>query len=109
MFFQGKHNDLAAEGRRRMVREQHQVQLVDTTVSHIQDELKTEQQRSEETAALEQDLSNQIAAIERIGGDDNLRYRDTVWFDYIKVKAEHAYFAAHVSSLQEVLGEVGAQ
>lgn len=107
VFAQGGANDRAAEGRRRMVREQHQVQLVDTTVSHIQDELKAEQQRADETAALEQDLANQISTIEKIGGDDNLRYRDTVWFDYVKVKAEHAYFAAHVASLQEVLGEVG--
>jgi hypothetical protein len=109
IFFQGAANDRAAEGRRHMVREQHQVQLVDTTVAHIQDELKTDKQRAEETEALEQDLANQIATIEKIGGDDNLRYRDTVWFDYIKVKAEHAYYATHVSSLQEVLGEVGGQ
>nr|HEX4314480.1 hypothetical protein [Kofleriaceae bacterium] len=107
VFFQGDANDRAAAGRRTMVREQHQVQLVDTTVAHIQDELKTEKQRADETGALEQDLANQISTIEKIGGDDNLRYRDTVWFDYIKVKAEHAYFAAHVASLQEVLGEVG--
>lgn len=109
VFFQGSANERAAQGRRKMVREQHQVQLVDTTVNHLKDELAAESQRATETAALEQDLANQIATIERIGGDDNLRYRDTVWFDYVKVKAEHAYFEAHVASLKEVLGEVGEQ
>jgi hypothetical protein len=107
IFAQGGANERAAEGRRHMVREQHQVQLVDTTIAHIQNEVKSEQQRAEETAALESDLKNQMEQIEKIGGDDNLRYRDTVWFDYVKVRAEHAYFVAHVESLTEVLGEIG--
>jgi hypothetical protein len=109
IFAQADANARAAEGRRKMVRDQHQVQLVDTTISHIQDELKSDQKRAEETAVLQQDLEERIAAIEKIGGDDNLRVRDAEWFDYIKVKAEHAYYAEHVASLQEVLGEVGAQ
>ena len=90
VFWQGTQNDRALAGRKRMVREQHQVQLVDTTVTHLKDEMEAEGQREQETAALESDLAKQIAVIEQIGGDDNMRVRDSVWFDYIKVKAEHA-------------------
>jgi hypothetical protein len=46
VFAAGHANESAADGRRRLVRDQHQVALVDTTIAHIQDELKTDQQRA---------------------------------------------------------------
>ena len=55
------------------------------------------------------DLETQMANLDRVGGDDNRRARQTVWFEWAKVKAEHAYLSAHVASLREVLGEVGAR
>jgi hypothetical protein len=103
----GDANDRAAAGRKKALREQHQVQLVDTTITHIKREIEQESARADETAALEQDLQSQIAQLDKIGGDDNKRYRQTVWFDFIKVKAEKAYYATHVTSLKEVVGQVG--
>ena len=40
----------------------------------------------------------------KIGGDESKRYRQTVWFDWVKAKAEHAYYSTHVQTLHEVLG-----
>ena len=103
----GDANARALAGRKTALREQHQVQLVDTTITHIKREIEQESTRADETAALEQDLANQIASLDKVGGDDNKRYRQTVWFDWIKVKAEKMYFAQHVASLKEVVGQVG--
>jgi hypothetical protein len=105
--FQGDANDRAAEGRRHMIREQHLVQLVDATLSHLRAELESDRQRSEETAALASDLEAQLAQLDKIPGDESRRYRQTVWFDWVKVHADHAYYETHAASLREVLGEVG--
>jgi hypothetical protein len=106
MLFQGAANDRAADGRRHMIREQHQVQLVDTTVSHLRSELELERQRADETAALAADLEAQMAQLDRVGTDETRRYRQTVWFDWVKVRAEQAYYSAHIASLAEVIGGV---
>jgi len=106
LFVQGSANDRALAGRRFMVREQHQVQLVDTTVKHLRELVDSESRRIEETAVLMSDLEKQMAILDRVGGDDNRRYRQTVWFDYIKTVADHDYFAAHVGVLKQVIGEV---
>jgi hypothetical protein len=82
------------------------VQLVDTTVTHLKATVEVEQRRADETAALAADLEGQLAQLEHIGGDETRRYRQTVWFDWVKVKAEHAYFDTHVASLRAVIGEV---
>jgi hypothetical protein len=105
--FQGADNERAATGRRTMVREQHQVQLVDTTVTHLKAEIAIERQRADETALLAEDLERQMAQLDRIGGDENRRHRETVWFEWVKVKAQHAFLETHVASLHEAIGEVG--
>jgi hypothetical protein len=89
-----------------MVREQHQVQLVDTTVKHLRELVDSESKRIEETQILMQDLEKQMAVLDRVGGDDNRRYRQTVWFDYVKTQADNAYYVAHVGVLKQVIGEV---
>jgi hypothetical protein len=106
LFAQSSANDRALAGRRFMVREQHQVQLVDTTVKHLRELVDSEGKRIEETSVLMQDLEKQMGVLDRVGGDDNRRYRQTVWFDYIKTMADHDYFAAHVAVLKQVIGEV---
>jgi hypothetical protein len=60
--------------------------------------------RLEQTAALEADLKRQHDTLARVGSDESKRYRQTVWFDWIKVKAEHAYLDAHLAALKQVLG-----
>ena len=36
--------------------------------------------------------------------DESRRYKQTVWFEMVKAKAQHAYLEAHVQSIKEVLG-----
>ncbi len=59
--------------------------------------------RAEETGTLEADLEKQLTAMERIGGDESKRYRMTVWFDLVKIRAEHAYHVAHAAALAQVV------
>ena len=64
-----------------------------------------EAKRATETAALEGDLQRQLETLAKVGGEDSRRYRQTVWFDYVKVKAEHVYLVAHLESIKAVLGD----
>jgi len=50
------------------------------------------------------ELERQLTALDKISGEDSKRYRQTVWFDFVKAKAEQAYLVAHLDSLHEVLG-----
>jgi len=104
---QGPANKRAASGRRRLVQEQGGA-LLETTETRLRATLEIEVKRAEETGVLVDDLEKQLAALKRIGGGESRRYRQTVWFDWVKMKAEHEYYAAHVQSLREILGE-GAQ
>ncbi|MBS1124696.1 MAG: hypothetical protein H6Q90_6924, partial [Deltaproteobacteria bacterium] len=36
--------------------------------------------------------------------DDSRRYRQTVWFDWIKIRAERAFHEAHAAALKQVIG-----
>jgi len=77
-------------------------------VGNLTDRLKSlvdvETGRAEQTAALVAELDRQMQALGNLGGDDSKKYRQTVWFDWVKAKAEHAYVTAHLAALREVLG-----
>ena len=103
-FFQGAANDRAAAGRHRLVRSGRDPIAVDATAERLRAVVDTETKRAEETAALEEDLQRQLQALDRLGGEDSKRYRQTVWFEWIKIRAEHAYLVAHLQALQQVLG-----
>lgn len=106
--FQGGANDRAAAGRRRLVRSGRDPLAADATAEHLRVMVETETKRADETAALEADLQRQLDALTKLGGEESKRYRQTVWFEWIKIRAEHAYLAAHLEALREVLGgEVG--
>jgi hypothetical protein len=100
---QGSGNDRAAAGRRRRVREAGGG-LEDATLERMRSLLAIDEKREQETGILLADLEQQLEQMKNIGGVDSRRYRQTVWFDLVKVKAEHAYYAAHVASLRQVLG-----
>lgn len=102
LVFQGRSNARAAEARRRLVREEAGGQLRATT-ARLQALLEIEKKREAETAVLVEDLEKQLAALKRLGGDAR-RLRETVWFEWVKARAEHEYFAAHVASLTAILG-----
>jgi len=106
--FQGKANARAAEGRQRLVRSGRDPVAVDASVDRVRSLVESTTRRAAEVGALEADLAKQISTIDRLGGEDSKRYRQTVWFEWIKLKAEEAYLQAHLKALQEVLGEAGS-
>ncbi|MGE5183576.1 MAG: hypothetical protein ACM31C_16000 [Acidobacteriota bacterium] len=102
--FMGSHNSRAADGRRRLLASGHDPLGVDATVDRLKQLVDVETVRAEQTQALVNELQRQMDALARVGGEDSKRYRETVWFDFVKAKAEHAYAAAHLQALHEVLG-----
>jgi hypothetical protein len=104
VIFQGKGNQRAARGEARLIREDAGAQLA-ATETQLKSLLEIEAKREQETGVLEADLKQQLDALDDLGGAEAKRYRQTVWFDWVKASAEHAYFAAHAASLREILGE----
>lgn len=102
--FQGPANSRAAAGRQRLVRSGRDPVAADASADRVRALIETQTQRAEEVAALEADLAKQIQTLDRLGGEDSKRYRQTVWFEWIKIKAEEAYLVAHLKALREVIG-----
>lgn len=100
----GHANARAAAGRARYARSGHDPLGADATVEQMRALIDVEGKRAEQTSALVADLDRQIAALGKLGGDDARRYRETVWFDWIKAKADLAFLQAHVVALREVVG-----
>ncbi len=101
---QGSGNKRAAAGRRRMVRQERAADE-QAAMTRLRSLLEIETKRAEETRVLADELEGQLQALERIGGENSRRLRDTVWFEAVRARAEAAYFAAHVASLRQILGE----
>ena len=102
--WQGGGNDRAAAGRKKLVESGHDPLGVDATLEDVQGTIDIETRRAEQNTALVAELERQLAALDKVGGEDSKRYRQTIWFDFAKAKAEQAYLAAHLQSLHEVLG-----
>lgn len=100
LLWQGSGNTRAAAGRRRLVRSGRDGVSVAGTAALVE----ATTQRAADTAALEADLGRQLEALGRVGGEDSKRYRQTVWFDWVKVRAERAYHDAHLAALKQVAG-----
>ena len=103
LLWQGGGNDRAATGRRRLVVSGHDPLGVDATLERVETEIAVETKRAEQVAALVSDLDRQLESLGKLAGEDTKRYRQTVWFDAVKAKAEAAYLTAHLASLHEVL------
>lgn len=102
VLLQGSGNRRAAAGRRRMVEVERGG---DATTERLRAVVEREATRAADTEALVTELEHQLAQLRAVGGDASRRIGQTVWFDLVKVRAEHAYLAAHVAALREVLGE----
>ncbi|MBX3159000.1 MAG: hypothetical protein KF773_23740 [Deltaproteobacteria bacterium] len=102
--FQGKGNERAAAGRRAYVRSGRDPLTSDATADRLRTLAEAAHKRVQETSALEADLGRQIETLGRLGGDESKRYRQTIWFDWQKVRAERAYYEAYADALQQVLG-----
>ncbi|HEX4456991.1 MAG TPA: hypothetical protein VIA18_03430, partial [Polyangia bacterium] len=102
--WQGGANERAAAARKRLVAEGRDPLGIDLTLQQIQATIEIETKRAADTDALVGELEHQLAALDKVGGDDSKRYRESIWFDFAKAKADQAYYAAHLASLREVLG-----
>ena len=103
LLFQAPANSRAAKARKQLVESGRGIG-VEGTVERLRATVEIETKRAKETEALVKELERQLDALNRIGGDESKRYRQTVWFEWVKAKAQHAYLATHVTSIQEVLG-----
>jgi len=97
-------NQRAAAGRRHLVQEEYGTHQVDTTTTRLNAMLEVERKRVTETGALVDDLGAQLDQLKKIGGEGSRRLRETVWFEWIKARAEHEYLVAHVAAIEEILG-----
>jgi len=104
LLFQSGGNTRARAARQRFVRSGRDPLSVDATADRLKQLVDTATRRAQETAALEADLAKQIAVLDRIGGDDSKRYKQVVWFDLVKIRAERAYHEAHAAALTQVIG-----
>jgi len=100
--FQGGPNETAAAGRARFARQTRAGERV-TALRRLRATARAEGRRQRETAALVADLEKQLAELEKIASQNSRRYRETVWFEWVKVKAEDEYLRAHLASLAEIL------
>jgi hypothetical protein len=106
ILLQGSANSRAAAGRQKLV-QSGRGPGVEGTVDRLRSTLDIETKRAKETAALVSELERQLEALARIGGEDSKRYKQTVWFEWVKAKAQHAYLETHVDTIREVLGSEG--
>ncbi len=100
--FQGGSNEQAATGRARYVRQARAEQNT-ATLRRLRATAQAEKRREKETAALVADLEKQLAELESLNSVNSRRYRETVWFEWVKVKAEHEYLRTHLKTLSQIL------
>ena len=103
LIFQSSGNKQAARGRAQLVRS-GQGPDVQASVEELRTTLDIEQKREKETESLVKELERQLDALGKIGGEDSKRYKQTVWFEWVKAKAQHEYLVTHVQTIREVLG-----
>lgn len=101
-FATGGANRRAAAGRARYA--PSQVTPTDTgpNLDQVRAMVGVAQTRAEQLAALVTDLDKQMAALAQLSGEDSKRFRETLWFDTIKAKADLAYAQAQVAALREL-------
>jgi hypothetical protein len=102
--FQGGAEEQSVAGRRRYVREERAATETDPTLAHLRVVAREEKRRLKQTAVLVGDLERQLGQLDQVGGEAGRRYRQSLWFDWVKLKAEHAYLSAHVAGLAPLVG-----
>ena len=69
--------------------------------------LEVQSQRDSESRVLLADLERRYKAVENAPGDAVRAYRDYLWFDLIRLRAEDAYLRAQTAELRTLLSPVG--
>lgn len=97
----GSGNDRAAAGRKRFARTADP--LYDTSIEQLKGLIEADTKRVQQLTALVTDLGQQVEQLARLGTEDSKRYRATIWFDWVRAKAELAYAQASVEALGQLL------
>jgi hypothetical protein len=98
----GSANRRAAAGRARYAPTQVTPADAGLDPDQLREMIKVASTRSEQLTALVTDLERQMTALTQLSGDDSKRFRETLWFDAVKAKADLAYAQAHVAALREL-------
>lgn len=106
-FWQGSAERRATDAFHRWVQEDPSGPSVRTymLLDHFHAIQTAEQKRLQETEILMADLEQRLQSVRGIDSDKVQSYEDYVWFDYVKIKAEHAYLVAHLKDLSMVAGK----
>jgi len=72
-------------------------------LAKLQGVLQEQSQRGRETSVLLADLETRYKAVEKAPGDSVRAYRDYLWFDLIRLRAEDAYLRAQTEELRTLL------
>lgn len=97
----GSGNSRAAAGRKRFARTADP--LYDTSIEQLEALIDADTRRVQQLTALVNDLGQQVEQLARLGTEDSRRYRATIWFDWVRAKAELAYAQASVEALGQLL------
>jgi hypothetical protein len=76
-------------------------------LSKLQGLLEVQSQRAREASVLLADLETRYKAVENAPGDSVRAYRDYLWFDLIRLRAEDAYLRAQTEELRALLPPSG--
>jgi hypothetical protein len=99
----------AREGHRAWVRQETEGvdQRVEETLARLHQVRRIEERRLSETQVLLADLEERLRTVEGLPlkNDKVKKYRDYLWFDFVKVKAESEFLRAHLVDLAISLGE----
>jgi hypothetical protein len=99
----------AAKARARVLRSENDSveQKAELLSSRLRALLAGERKRSAEVRVLLADVESRIHSIEAIENDKLRRFRESMWFDWVKLKAEQEFLRVHVAELQTTLGGDG--
>jgi hypothetical protein len=80
---------------------------VSVLLSKLQGVLEVQSKRARETSVLLADLETRYQALEKTPGDSVRAYRDYLWFDLIRLRAEAVYLRAQTEELRLLVANGG--
>jgi hypothetical protein len=97
----------AAKARARFVRAENDSveQKAELLANRLHVLLAGERRRQGEMRALLAESESRLKMLEGIEGDKIRRVRESLWFDYVKLRAEDAFLRVHAGELAQSLGE----
>jgi hypothetical protein len=103
-FATGSANRRAAAGRARYATTQVTPSDVGPNPDQVRAMIGVAETRAKQLQALVTDLEQQMSTLAQLSGEDSKRFRETLWFDTVKAKADLAYAQAQVTALRDLAG-----